>query len=387
MNQEEGELRPQLLDRFGLMVEVSAPADRHPREVVRRRIAFEADPQAFTARWQAAAGCLRAQVARPSAMLPAWRWTTPCWTHQPSVLRVRSGQPARRHRHAQDRPRHRRLQARTQVTPTTCAPPPAGAATPPPPQAFRAGGMDQDKLDDLVDQARQPQPPPAAGRHDAAPGEQEGHDRMSQQEQQSSSTNREGEGGQQTFAVAPQVRPARSAWPPQQSRPRPAAAAARWLMPAGAAPCAPCPTPIPTAWPSVPPCAAPPCGAPCGRGGGLTVTRADLHARCAAAAGQPDRLRGRCLRLHGRAARMEAGQGHGAGLLTDAYQRRDQLAVIAFRGRAGATAAGAHPQVPTWPSRAARTAHRWPHAAAACAATGAQLLQQPPGQREHRRCW
>jgi magnesium chelatase subunit D len=50
MNPEEGELRPQLLDRFGLTVEVAAP--REPRlrvEVVRRRLAFDRDPIAFAA--------------------------------------------------------------------------------------------------------------------------------------------------------------------------------------------------------------------------------------------------------------------------------------------------------------------------------------------------
>lgn len=48
MNPEEGELRPQLLDRFGLTVEVAAPRDPGLRaEVVRRRIAFETDPAAF----------------------------------------------------------------------------------------------------------------------------------------------------------------------------------------------------------------------------------------------------------------------------------------------------------------------------------------------------
>lgn len=51
MNPEEGELRPQLLDRFGLTVEVAAPRDPATRvEVVRRRLAFEADPDAFAAR-------------------------------------------------------------------------------------------------------------------------------------------------------------------------------------------------------------------------------------------------------------------------------------------------------------------------------------------------
>ena len=60
MNQEEGELRPQLLDRFGLMVDVSAPRDPLTRaEVVRRRLAFEADPQGFGARWQPETEALR----------------------------------------------------------------------------------------------------------------------------------------------------------------------------------------------------------------------------------------------------------------------------------------------------------------------------------------
>lgn len=55
MNPEEGELRPQLLDRFGLAVEVAAPRDPQARaEVVSRRLAFDADPQAFTERYRAA---------------------------------------------------------------------------------------------------------------------------------------------------------------------------------------------------------------------------------------------------------------------------------------------------------------------------------------------
>jgi magnesium chelatase subunit D len=50
MNPEEGELRPQLLDRFGLGVEVHAPGDAALRtEVVRRRLRFDADPTAFVA--------------------------------------------------------------------------------------------------------------------------------------------------------------------------------------------------------------------------------------------------------------------------------------------------------------------------------------------------
>ena len=52
-NPEEGELRPQLLDRFGLSVEVKTPGDLASRvEVVRRRDAFEHDPEAFTEKWK-----------------------------------------------------------------------------------------------------------------------------------------------------------------------------------------------------------------------------------------------------------------------------------------------------------------------------------------------
>ncbi|MFN5407762.1 ATP-binding protein, partial [Bradyrhizobium sp.] len=52
-NPEEGELRPQLLDRFGLSVEVKTPADLPTRiEVIKRRDAFETDPAAFVAHWE-----------------------------------------------------------------------------------------------------------------------------------------------------------------------------------------------------------------------------------------------------------------------------------------------------------------------------------------------
>ncbi|MDX2193887.1 MAG: magnesium chelatase ATPase subunit I [Gemmatimonadales bacterium] len=53
-NPEEGELRPQLLDRFGLSVEVTTPTDLDERvEIVKRRDAFERDAEAFLAHWHA----------------------------------------------------------------------------------------------------------------------------------------------------------------------------------------------------------------------------------------------------------------------------------------------------------------------------------------------
>ncbi len=52
-NPEEGELRPQLLDRFGLSVDVTTPTDLASRvEVVKRRDAYERDPEAFVDRWK-----------------------------------------------------------------------------------------------------------------------------------------------------------------------------------------------------------------------------------------------------------------------------------------------------------------------------------------------
>ncbi|KRF46032.1 magnesium chelatase [Terrabacter sp. Soil811] len=64
MNPEEGELRPQLLDRFGLTVEVAAPREPALRaEVVRRRLAFDASPAAFAARFEDDQEALRGRIA------------------------------------------------------------------------------------------------------------------------------------------------------------------------------------------------------------------------------------------------------------------------------------------------------------------------------------
>ncbi|GGS87446.1 magnesium chelatase [Streptomyces tanashiensis] len=71
MNPEEGELRPQLLDRFGLTVEVAASRDPEQRvEVVRRRLAFEDDPAAFAARWAGEETALRGRIVAARTLLP-----------------------------------------------------------------------------------------------------------------------------------------------------------------------------------------------------------------------------------------------------------------------------------------------------------------------------
>ena len=62
-NPEEGELRPQLLDRFGLSVEVKTPEDLPTRiEVVRRRDDFDRGPQAFAAKWSRKDAALRRKL-------------------------------------------------------------------------------------------------------------------------------------------------------------------------------------------------------------------------------------------------------------------------------------------------------------------------------------
>lgn len=76
MNPEEGELRPQLLDRFGLTVEVAASRDAQIRaEVIRRRLRYEADPAGFAAAWRPEDAALAeritaARTALPSVALP-----------------------------------------------------------------------------------------------------------------------------------------------------------------------------------------------------------------------------------------------------------------------------------------------------------------------------
>lgn len=63
MNPEEGELRPQLLDRFGLSVEVYGEKDEKDRvEVIKRRMRFEKDPEGFIAEFQEEQEKLREKI-------------------------------------------------------------------------------------------------------------------------------------------------------------------------------------------------------------------------------------------------------------------------------------------------------------------------------------
>jgi magnesium chelatase subunit D len=72
MNPEEGELRPQLLDRFGVTVEVSGNLDMDERvEIVRRRLRYESDPEDFATEWATADRELSRSIEDARGGLPA----------------------------------------------------------------------------------------------------------------------------------------------------------------------------------------------------------------------------------------------------------------------------------------------------------------------------
>ena len=71
MNPEEGEIRPQLLDRFGLCVDVEGIKDLGPRmELTKRRMAYEKDPRAFCAAWEPEQQKARERILAAREMLP-----------------------------------------------------------------------------------------------------------------------------------------------------------------------------------------------------------------------------------------------------------------------------------------------------------------------------
>jgi len=71
MNPEEGELRPQLLDRFGLSVDVKGDRDTEMRmEVVKRRVAFDADPKGYTEKYKAETDAMRERITKAREILP-----------------------------------------------------------------------------------------------------------------------------------------------------------------------------------------------------------------------------------------------------------------------------------------------------------------------------
>ncbi len=82
MNPEEGELRPQLLDRFGLSVVLENPTDHALRQsIVRARLDFDLDPQALMQRTASAQAELVSRMAAAREALPAVDWSDAVLAH------------------------------------------------------------------------------------------------------------------------------------------------------------------------------------------------------------------------------------------------------------------------------------------------------------------
>ncbi len=76
MNPEEGDLRPQLLDRFAFSVQIEGLVDPRLRmEIMERRIGFETDPEGFSARWQEAEVALSKRIAGGRDLVNRVRYT------------------------------------------------------------------------------------------------------------------------------------------------------------------------------------------------------------------------------------------------------------------------------------------------------------------------
>ncbi len=76
MNPEEGDLRPQLLDRFSLCVDIEGIADRESRvQIVERRVAYEQDPEAFYESWRPREEALSRRITEARCLLPSVTYT------------------------------------------------------------------------------------------------------------------------------------------------------------------------------------------------------------------------------------------------------------------------------------------------------------------------
>lgn len=309
MNLEEGDLRPQLLDRFGLMVEVTAPRDKTLRaEVVRRRIAYEADQTAYAAVWSQQQHELREQLATAQRLLPTVTLadalldliSSVCCEFEVASLRA-------------DIVIHKAARAlaalagRTEVTPddiriaAELALPHRRRRKP-----FEQPGLDKDRLDELMQQAQQPD---EASEPDD--GQQDG----------------ESQDKPQVFAAAalshaPKITVESVTKQPASGKRSAAANSTRGRV----VRTMPDQNPDSLAVGATLRSAAL-------RGGDFTVSKNDLHQQIRS--GKSANLILFVVDASGSMAaqrRMEAVKGAVLTLLTDAYQQRDQVAVIAFRG-------------------------------------------------------
>lgn len=321
MNLEEGDLRPQLLDRFGLMVEVTAPRDKQMRtDVVRRRIAFESNPAAYAASWKEQQEALRGQLINAQQSLKDVELEDEildlishlCCEFEVSSLRA-------------DIVMHKAsralaaLDGRTRVTPDDVR----KAAELVLPhrrrrKPFEQPGLDQERLDDLIRQACPPEP-----------NQSNDTDAESGEESQPTQADTEEEGVSQQMFAAGASGDVRSITlggtkaPAVLGRRSTSMETARGRMVRA----------VPDENPDCLAIGATLRSAALRGPAQLQVTTSDLHRQI-----KTDKSGNLILFVvdaSGSMAaqrRMEAVKGAVLSLLTDAYQRRDEVAVISFRG-------------------------------------------------------
>ncbi|MDP1666898.1 MAG: putative cobaltochelatase [Methylobacter sp.] len=316
MNLEEGDLRPQLLDRFGLMVEVTAPRDKTLRsEVVRRRIAFEANPTAYAANWMQEQQELRHRLTTAQQLLPEVLLDDAlldlishlCCEFEVASLRA----DIVMHKAARALAA---LEGRSQVMPQDVR----GAAELVLPhrrrrKPFEQPGLDQDQLDDLMQQALQPPDESESGADDDQENDQDNGESQDQQQVFAAASagnvrkievdtlaNRYVSGKRSNAQDAPRGRVVRVV--PDQN---PSSLAVGATLRSAAL----------------------------RSSEDFQVTKSDLHQQVRS--GKNANLILFVVDASGSMAaqrRMEAVKGAVLSLLTDAYQQRDQVAVISFRG-------------------------------------------------------
>lgn len=324
MNLEEGDLRPQLLDRFGLMVEVTAPREKALRaEVVRRRIAFEANPAGYAIAWDQQQDALRRQLATAQRLLPEVVLDDAlldlishlCCEFDVASLRA-------------DIVMHKAsralaaLEGRMRVTPedVRCAAelvlPHRRRRKP-----FEQPGLDRERLDELMQQAAQPP---------------ESNDESNAASQDEGAENAEGDAGQenqqQVFAAASTGTARRLAVDAASARSTVGRRSEALDASRGRVVRA-----VPHDNPSSLAVGATLHSAALRDPKEFQVTKSDLHQQIRV--GKSANLILFVVDASGSMAaqrRMEAVKGAVLALLTDAYQRRDEVAVISFRGEAAA---------------------------------------------------
>jgi magnesium chelatase subunit D len=178
MNPEEGELRPQLLDRFGLTVEIAAPRDPQQRaEVIRRRMAFDRDPTSFIAGYAAQEEALRIKIATARSLLSSVRLGD---RQLATIARVCGAFGVDGMRAdivtARAAVAHAAWHGRSEITKSDIR---AAARLALPHRRrrnpFDAPGLDEDLLDQLLDEESDPEPTPPSSTPPNRPSTSSGH--------------------------------------------------------------------------------------------------------------------------------------------------------------------------------------------------------------------